>query len=407
MAVGLSGVLPPLQAVGGIRISATAAGIRKAGRLDLVLMEIDPGSECAAVFTRNAFCAAPVTVARRNLATRKPRYLLINTGNANAGTGALGLRGAEECCAALAAQAGCDPAEVLPFSTGVIGEPLPVDRIVNGIPAARAALRAEGWNDAATGIMTTDTVPKGVSRRIQLGGHSVTITGIAKGAGMIHPNMATMLAFIATDARLPAELLQRCLQEAVGASFNSITVDGDTSTNDACVLVATGASSAPPLVSDRDAHYPPLRDAIASVCVELAQAIVRDAEGATKFITVEAVQGRDPEECRAVANAVALSPLVKTAFFASDPNWGRILAAVGRSGLSDLDVDAISVYLDEVCIVRGGGRAPDYTEERGRDVMQRSEITIRIELARGQARACVWTCDFSYDYVRINAEYRT
>ncbi|MCC6207742.1 MAG: bifunctional glutamate N-acetyltransferase/amino-acid acetyltransferase ArgJ [Gammaproteobacteria bacterium] len=407
MAVGLSGTLPPLLAVRGIRVGATAAGVRKAGRLDLVVIEIESGSDCAAVFTRNAFCAAPVTVARRNLALRMPRYLLINTGNANAGTGAAGLRGAEECCSALAAQAGCDPAEVLPFSTGVIGEPLPVDRIVTGIPAARAALRADGWNEAATGIMTTDTVPKGVSRSVQIAGHTVTITGIAKGAGMIHPNMATMLAFIATDARVRPELLQSCLLEAVDVSFNSITVDGDTSTNDACVLIATGASSAPPLVSDQDAHYPLLRDAVAGVCAELAQAIVRDAEGVTKFITVEVVQGRDPEECRAVANAVALSPLVKTAFFASDPNWGRILAAVGRSGLSDLDVDAVSVYLDEVCIVRGGGRAPDYTEERGREVMQRSEITIRIELARGQARACVWTCDFSYDYVRINAEYRT
>jgi len=407
MAVGLSGVLPPLHAVGGIRIGATAAGIRKPGRRDLVVIEIAPGAECAAIFTRNAFCAAPVTVARGNLAGRMPRYLLINTGNANAGTGAAGLRGAEECCAALAARAGCDPAEVLPFSTGVIGEPLPVDRIIQGLPAALAALRADGWEDAAAGIMTTDTLPKGVSRRVQLGGHAVTITGIAKGAGMIHPDMATMLAFVATDARVNPVLLRRCLQAAAEESFNSITVDGDTSTNDACILIATGTSSAPALSSEDDECYPVLREAITEVCAGLAQAIVRDAEGATKFITVEVVEGRDREECRTVGYAVALSPLVKTAFFASDPNWGRILAAVGRSGLADFDVDAVSIYLDEICIVRGGGRAPDYTEERGRQVMQGSEITIRIVLARGRAQARVWTSDFSYDYVRINAEYRT
>ncbi len=407
MAVGLPDVLPPLHAVAGVRLGTTAAGIRKPGRPDLVVIELAPGSDCAAVFTRNAFCAAPVTVARRNLAARMPRYLLINTGNANAGTGAPGLRGAEECCAALAAQTGCDPSEVLPFSTGVIGEPLPVDRIVRGLPPARAALRADGWADAATGIMTTDTVPKGVTRGLRLGGHTVTVTGIAKGSGMIHPDMATMLAFVATDARVRPDLLQRCLQETIDDSFNCITVDGDTSTNDACVLIATGAASAPPLLSEQDERYPALREAIAGVCMELAQAIVRDAEGVTKFITVDTVQGRDRDECRAVGYAVALSPLVKTAFFASDPNWGRILAAVGRSGLSGFDVDAVSVYLDEVCIVRGGGRAPDYTEERGREVMQRSEITIRIELARGHARARIWTSDFSYDYVRINAEYRT
>lgn len=407
MAVGLSDKLPPLHAVGGVRIGATAAGIRKSGRLDLVVVEICPGTDCAAVFTRNAFCAAPVTLARRHLAAVRPRYLLINTGNANAGTGEAGLRGAEECCAALAAHAGCDPAEVLPFSTGVIGEPLPVGRIVQGVPAALAALRADGWAEAARGIMTTDTVPKGVSRRVTLGGHAVAITGIAKGAGMIHPNMATMLAFIATDARVEPALLQRCLQQAVATTFNCITVDGDTSTNDACVLLATGTAAAPALRSESDERYPLLRDAIAEVCASLAQAIVRDAEGATKFIAIEVCEGRDWEECRSVGFTVALSPLVKTAFFASDPNWGRILAAVGRSGLPAFDVDAVSIWLDEVCIVRHGGRAPDYTEERGRQVMQRSEITIRIVLARGLAQARVWTSDFSYDYVRINAEYRT
>jgi glutamate N-acetyltransferase/amino-acid N-acetyltransferase len=407
MAVGLSGILPPLHTVGGVRIGATAAGIRKPGRLDLVLVEVCPGTDCAAVFTRNAFCAAPVTLARRHLVAGMPRYLLINTGNANAGTGEAGLRGAEECCAAVASHAGCDPVEVLPFSTGVIGEPLPVERIVQGVPAALAALRVDGWAEAASGIMTTDTVPKGISRRISLGGHSVTITGIAKGAGMIHPNMATMLAFIATDARVDPVLLQSCLQQAVAKTFNCITVDGDTSTNDACILLATGTSSAPALRSEDDERYPVLRDAITEVCAGLAQAIVRDAEGATKFITIDVCEGRDWEECRSVGFTVALSPLVKTAFFASDPNWGRILAAVGRSGLPAFDVDAVSIWLDEVCIVRNGGRAPDYTEVRGRQVMQRSEITIRIVLARGRAQARVWTSDFSYDYVRINAEYRT
>jgi glutamate N-acetyltransferase/amino-acid N-acetyltransferase len=400
-------MLPPLHAVRGVRIGATAAGIRKPGRLDLVIIEACPGAECAAIFTRNAFCAAPVTLARRHLAAGRPRYLVINTGYANAGTGAAGLHGAEECCAALASHVGCDPVEVLPFSTGVIGEQLPVERIVQGIPAVLAALRADGWAEAASGIMTTDTVPKGVSRRISLGGHSVTVTGIAKGAGMIHPNMATMLAFIATDARVDPVLLRECLQQAASTSFNCITVDGDTSTNDACVLLATGTAAAPALRTQGDADYPVLRDAVAEVCAALAQAIVRDAEGATKFITIEVREGRDWEECRSVGFTVALSPLVKTAFFASDPNWGRILAAVGRSGLSEFDVDAVSIHLDEVCIVRDGSRAPDYTEARGRQVMQRSEITICIVLARGLAQARVWTSDFSYDYVRINAEYRT
>jgi glutamate N-acetyltransferase/amino-acid N-acetyltransferase len=296
---------------------------------------------------------------------------------------------------------------VLPFSTGVIGEPLPVERIVRGLPAALAALRVDGWAEAATGIMTTDTVPKAVSRRIALGGHTVTLTGIAKGSGMIHPDMATMLAFIATDARVEPGLLQQCLQEAVATSFNCITVDGDTSTNDACLLLATGASPAPPVLSARDERYPALSAAVAEVCTGLSQAIVRDAEGATKFITIEVSEGRDWEECRKVGFTVALSPLVKTAFFASDPNWGRILAAVGRSGLAEFDVAAVSIHLGDVCIVRHGGRAPDYTEEQGRGVMARDEITIRVRLGRGRSQARVWTCDFSYDYVRINAEYRT
>lgn len=400
-----------MAAVPGVRLSATAAAIRKAGRPDLVLLQLAPGASCAAVFTRNAFCAAPVTVARAHLAARAPRYLLVNAGNANAGTGEQGLRDAEACCAAVAALGGCDADEVLPFSTGVIGEPLPVERVKNGLAAAFQGLRAEGWDDAARGIMTTDTVPKAVSRRVRLadegGGVECTVNGIAKGAGMIHPNMATMLCFLATDARVAPGLLQRCLAEAVDDSFHCITIDGDTSTNDACVLVASGAADMPALESEHDPRYAALREAVGAVCRELAQAIVRDAEGATKFMTVEVGEGRDREECRAAATTIALSPLVKTAFFASDPNWGRILAALGRAPLPELDVGRVAIWLDEVCIVREGHRAEDYTEERGRDVMKRKEITVRVLLGRGGARARMWTSDLSYDYVRINAEYRT
>lgn len=400
-----------MDAVAGVRLSATAAAIRKAGRLDLVLLEVAPGASCAAVFTRNAFCAAPVIVARAHLAARAPRYLLINAGNANAGTGEQGLRDAEACCAAVAGLGGCEAAEVLPFSTGVIGEPLPVERIGNGLAAAFQGLRADGWDEAARGIMTTDTMPKAVSRRVRLGngpgGAECTVNGIAKGAGMIHPNMATMLGFLATDARVAPELLQRCLAEAVDDSFQCITIDGDTSTNDACVLIASGAADMPVLESENDPRYAALREAIGGVCRELAQAIVRDAEGATKFITVEVTEGRSREECRAAATTIALSPLVKTAFFASDPNWGRILAALGRAPLPELDVTRVAIWLDEVCIVREGRRAADYTEELGREVMRRRDITVRVRLGRGDAQARMWTSDLSYDYVRINAEYRT
>ncbi len=396
-----------MHTVRGVRLAAVAAGIRKAGRLDLVLIETAPDSTCAAVFTRNAFCAAPVTVARAHLAQTAPRYLLINAGNANAGTGEPGARDALACCAAVAERGGCASAAVLPFSTGVIGEPLPVDRIRDGLPAVFGGLRADGWEEAARGIMTTDTVPKAVSRRLQLGAATVTINGIAKGAGMIHPNMATMLCFIATDARVAPDLLQRCLQQAVGDSFNAITIDGDTSTNDACVLIASGAAEMPLLDSEDDPRHDAFRAAVAEVCRELAQAIIRDAEGATKFITVTVEQGRDREECRAAAYTIALSPLVKTAFFASDPNWGRILAALGRAPFDDLDVGQVEIHLDEVCIVRRGQRADDYAEALGRAVMQRTDITVRVALGRGAARATVWTSDLSYDYVRINAEYRT
>jgi len=361
---------------------------------------------CAAVFTRNAFCAAPVVIARAHLEQTTPACMLVNTGNANAGTGDAGIRDAEQCCAALADQMGCTPAAVLPFSTGVIGEPLPVQAILAGLPAAVADLAEDGWDRAARGILTTDTVPKGASRRITVGGQTVTVTGIAKGSGMIRPDMATMLAFIATDAAVRTVDLQNCLSRAVDASFNRITVDGDTSTNDACVLVATGAAIADPVVPG-DGQYEALCAAVSGVCVELAQAIVRDGEGATRFVTVAVEQGASSAECLQVAYTIAHSPLVKTALFAGDPNWGRILAAVGRAGISELELQAVQIYLDEVCIVRDGGRAPDYTEADGQRVMARDELTIRVVLGRGTASQQVWTCDLSYDYVKINAEYRT
>ena len=399
--------LPPLHPVHGIRLGTAAAAIKKPGRRDLVVMEIDTGASCAAVFTQNAFCAAPVVLARKHLLQTTPRYLLINTGNANAGTGAQGLHDAAASCSALAHLAHCRSDAVLPFSTGVIGEPLPVDKIVRGLSEAYAALSDAGWEDAAHGIMTTDTVPKGVSRKIDIEGNSVTITGIAKGSGMIRPDMATMLAFVATDAGVHQEVLQQCLSEAVQASFNRITVDGDTSTNDACVLIATGNSKLARIDHINHPAYRILCDAITQVCSELAQLIVRDGEGATKFITVRVSGGASEQECNDVAYTIAHSPLVKTAFFASDPNWGRILAAVGRAGISDLDLARITLHLDDVCIVRDGGRAPDYEEKLGQDIMRKSEITIDVDLARGAHTTTVWTCDFSYDYVRINAEYRT
>lgn len=391
--------------VAGVRLGTARAGIKYPDRRDLVVVELAAETQAAAVFTRNAFCAAPVTVARTHLAAASPRYLVINTGNANAGTGRQGLADAEASCRSLAERTGCRSEEVLPFSTGVIGEPLPLFRLVTGLPEALATLRPDGWAEAAAGIMTTDTRPKWASRRLTLAGREVTITGIAKGAGMIRPDMATMLAFVATDAAVDPALLREILHEAVADSFNAITVDGDTSTNDACLLLATGRSGAnvPATGGDR-ARF---ATAVGEVCVDLAQAIVRDGEGATKFITVRVEGGRDVAECRQVAYTIAHSPLVKTAFFASDPNWGRILAAVGRSGLDALDLERVTIHLDEVCIVRDGGRAPDYTEEQGQRVMARPEIAIRVELGRGGAAARIWTTDLSFDYVRINAEYRT
>lgn len=405
MAVGLSApeVLLP---VAGVRLAAVPAGIRYRNRDDLVLMELAEGSRVAATFTRNAFCAAPVTVAKRHLDEQAVRYLLINAGNANAGTGERGLEDALASCARVAEGGGCDASAVLPFSTGVIGENLNMAAMTAGIDKAFDALAEDNWMSAAKAIMTTDTVAKGVSRQLEIDGRTVTITGIAKGSGMIRPDMATLLAYVATDACVEQQTLDKLTRRAVDASFNSITVDGDTSTNDACVLVATGAAGNAEL-SEASDHYGLFAEAVYEVMVLLAQAIIRDGEGATKFITVAVEGGRDVAECRQVAYTVAHSPLVKTAFFASDPNWGRILAAVGRAGLEALDLDAIRIWLDEVCIVSNGGRDQDYEEEKGQRVMDREEITVRIELGRGQAKATVWTSDLSHEYVRINAEYRS
>jgi glutamate N-acetyltransferase/amino-acid N-acetyltransferase len=398
--------LPELHPVPGIRLGTAKAGIRKKDRRDLVVIECAPGATGGAVFTKNRFCAAPVLVAREHLSAENPRALLINTGFANAGTGEPGVADAHACCLALANRLGVEAREVLPFSTGVIGERLPVDRLVAGLPVALQTLSEDGWAEAAYGIMTTDTVPKGASRRAVIGGKTVTVTGIAKGAGMIRPDMATMLAFIGTDVAAPRELLRDCVREAAEQSFNRITVDGDTSTNDACVLLASGCSGVrvDDLASDAGAA---LRQAVTDVCVELAQKIVRDAEGATKFITIEVNGGPNEADSLEVAYTVAHSPLVKTAFFASDPNWGRILAAIGRAKVERLDVARVAIWLNDVCVVRNGGLADDYTEARGAAVMRGGEITVRIELGLGQASARVWTCDFSHDYVRINAEYRT
>lgn len=401
--------LPPLSElypVPGIRLGTTAASIRKKDRRDLVVIECRPGTVAAAVFTKNRFCAAPVVVAREHMATSAPRALVINTGFANAGTGEPGLADARAICSELATRIGCSLQEVLPFSTGVIGERIPVDRVVAGLSDCLKTLSESGWVDAAHGIMTTDTAPKACSRRVVIGSKTVTVTGIAKGAGMICPNMATMLAFVATDAQVEAPVLQQCLQQAADASFNRISVDGDTSTNDACVLLASGASG----VAIREAHgadYAVFHQVVKDVLAQLAQAIIRDAEGATKFITVDVEQGASEADCLEVAYTIAHSPLIKTAFFASDPNWGRILAAIGRARIGQLDVHKVSVFLNEVCIVRQGGRALEYTEAQGLAVMKQAEIRMRVLLGAGTASARLWTCDLSHDYVRINAEYRT
>jgi glutamate N-acetyltransferase / amino-acid N-acetyltransferase len=394
--------------VAGVELGWAEAGIRKADRKDVLVVRIADGASVGGVFTRNRFCAAPVTVCREHLAADAGvRALVVNTGNANAGTGEAGLRAARTTCEALAKLLGCDAAQVLPFSTGVIMEPLPVDRLVAGLPAAIDRLRAGHWLEAAEAIMTTDTQPKAVSRRVDLGGRTITVTGIAKGAGMIRPNMATMLGFVATDAAIAPSLMPQLTRTAADRSFNRITIDGDTSTNDSFVVIASGQSGAPRIDSAAGPAYAAVAGAIEAVALQLAQAIVRDGEGATKFIEVRVEQARSEEEAARIAYAVAHSPLVKTAFFASDPNLGRILAAVGYAGVDDLDTRLVQMHLDDVWVVSNGGRRPEYREEDGQRVMKRSEITIRLQLGRGAASTSVWTSDLSHDYVSINADYRS
>ena len=412
MAVNLHTPNPAhLLPVGGVCLGVTEAGIRKAERRDLTVIELAEGSRVAGVFTRNRFCAAPVQVCKEHLSSAAIRALVINTGNANAGTGEAGLVAARVTCTALAAQMGITAAQVLPFSTGVILEPLPVDRLVAGLPRAIADLRADGWFDAAHAIMTTDTLAKAVSRQVLVGGKKVTLTGISKGAGMIRPNMATMLGFLACDAAVAQPVLDLLVTEAADLSFNSITVDGDTSTNDSFILIATGVAGNAEIAATNGADYHALRDAVVEVSIALAQAIVRDGEGATKFMTIAVEGGGDRDECRKVAYAVAHSPLVKTAFFASDPNLGRILAAIGYAGIDDLDVSKLRVWLgnpqESVLVAEHGGRAASYLEDAGARIMKHAELSVRIDLARGEIAATVWTCDFSYDYVKINADYRS
>ncbi|MDD5275622.1 MAG: bifunctional glutamate N-acetyltransferase/amino-acid acetyltransferase ArgJ [Methylovulum sp.] len=404
MAVGQCD-FPEMHEVAGISLGTACAGIKQTVKDDLLVIAMAEHASCAAVFTQNAFCAAPVHVAKANLA-QAPRWLLVNSGNANAGTGGQGMQDALFTCASLADVVGGAPVQVLPFSTGVIGQPLPVDKIKAALPAAVDNLSQANWANAARAIMTTDTFPKGASAVITLDGQTITLTGISKGAGMIQPNMATMLGFIATDAKIDQTLLQNCLALAVEQSFNRITVDGDTSTNDACVLMASGASLAPEILAGT-AHYRLFADAVMRVCKRLAELIIRDGEGATKLIRIVVSGALDDDEAVLVAKTIAHSPLVKTAFFASDPNWGRILAAVGRAGVENMVLEDVQIYLAEVCIVRNGGRAEDYTEEAGQRVMDQEEITVTVKLGRGNAVQEVLTCDFSYDYVKINAEYRT
>ena len=397
-----------LTPVAGVRLGITEANIKKPNRKDLLVMQLAPGSRVAGVFTQNRFCAAPVVLCKEHLAAGgEIRALVVNTGNANAGTGEEGMRRARQTCQSVADLLGCAEQQILPFSTGVIMEPLPVDRIVAGLPASVANLQEDNWLNAAQAIMTTDIVAKGASRKIQLGGKTVTVTGIAKGSGMIHPNMATMLGYIATDAAISQSALDAMIRHAVNRSFNCITVDGDTSTNDSLILVATGQAGNTEVVDVQGADYLALRDVVTEVAMVLAQAIVRDGEGATKFMTIRIEGGRDEAECRKIGYAIAHSPLIKTAFFASDPNLGRILAAIGYAGVDDLDVNLIKLHLGDVLVAENGGRASSYQEADGQRVMKEAEITVRVELGRGNAEATVWTCDFSYDYVKINADYRT
>ena len=397
-----------LLAVPGVALGTAAARIKSWQRDDVLLAVFDPGTTAAGVFTQNRFCAAPVLVCRSHLAqTGGIRALVVNAGNANAGTGAAGVVAAETTCAAVAAMVGCAPQQVLPFSTGVIMEPLPVEKVVAALPAAKASLAPDRWFAAVKAIMTTDTVPKGASRRVDVDGAAVTVTGIAKGAGMIHPDMATMLSFIATDAPIAAGLLAPLAREIADVSFNCATIDGDTSTNDSFVIAATGHAPIATIERADDPRLAPLRAALTAVAVELAQAIVRDGEGATKFMTIRVEGGRDAAECRRIAFGIAHSPLVKTAFFASDPNLGRIVCAIGNAGAPDLDASRVSFWLGDVLVVDAGARAASYAEDDGQRVMKDDEITVRVALGRGAAAATVWTCDFSHDYVSINADYRS
>jgi glutamate N-acetyltransferase/amino-acid N-acetyltransferase len=400
-----------LKPVAGIELGFAEAGIRKANRKDLLVMKLAPTATVSGVFTKNRFCAAPVQVCKAHLegvrVSGTPiRALVVNTGNANAGTGDTGLANANATCAALAELLGCEPAQILPFSTGVILEQLPVDRIKAGLPNAVANLKADNWYNAAEAIMTTDTQPKAASRTVTIAGKTVTLTGISKGAGMIKPNMATMLGYLAMDAKVAQPVLDHMVKEAADKSFNCITIDGDTSTNDSFMVVATGAGQLE--VNDTASQeYVELAAAVTSISQELAQMIVRDGEGATKFMTITIEEGASVDECRKIAYSIGHSPLVKTAFYASDPNLGRILAAIGYAGVDDLDVGKINLYLDDVWVAKNGGRNPDYKEEDGQRVMKQSEITIRVKLARGNAAATIWTCDFSHEYVSINADYRS
>ena len=397
-----------LLPVNGVQLGITKAGIRKPDRKDMLVMTLAEGTRVAGVFTSNRFCAAPVSLCKAHLGQGAAiRALVVNTGNANAGTGEPGLQNARTTCAELAMLLGCKPEQILPFSTGVILEPLPMDRLLGGLPGCIADLRQDNWLPAAEAIMTTDIVAKGVSRQVSLDGKTITITGISKGSGMIHPNMATMLGYIATDAAISQAMLEQIIQYAVHRSFNCITVDGDTSTNDSLVLMATGLAGNPEISAEQDAGYLAIRDALTEVATLLAQAIVRDGEGATKFMTIRVEAGKDTQECRKVAYAIAHSPLIKTAFFASDPNLGRILAAIGYAGVDDLDVNQLKLYLGDVLVAEHGGRAASYEEAQGAAVMKASDITVRVVLNRGAAQATVWTCDFSYDYVKINADYRS
>ena len=396
-----------LLPVPGVRLGVTEAAIRKLNRKDLTLIELAPGARVAGVFTQNRFCAAPVQVCKAHLPAGRVRALVINTGVANAGTGEPGLATARASCEAVAGLLGIQADQVLPFSTGVILEPLPVDKLIAGLPAARDALKVDGWYEACHGIMTTDTVPKAFSAKARVGGVEVAVTGISKGAGMIRPNMATMLGFLATDARVDQSVMHQLALELAEGSFNRVTIDGDTSTNDSFIVIATNKAANAPVTALDSADGQALKEALMGVARQLAQAIVRDGEGATKFITVQVEGGKTTAECRQVAYAIAHSPLVKTAFFASDPNLGRILAAVGYAGIDDLDQTRIDLYLDDVHVAVNGGRNPSYREEDGQRVMKQAEITVRVKLGRGDASDTVWTCDLSHDYVSINADYRS